>query len=417
MDPNVVRALQRAVAAFVVTFVVGSGVVFAMNAAGDGGADASSPSPSTDPTEPGGGTVAGVPDAYLLWMPEGFPEGVGESLTTLPRVRRVAVAAAGVAWLTRSVDEDGEVVDAPGSPDTIPLEITGVDPRAFAWFLEPGDHQDTISALEPDQAILSTSSAKLRGLAPGGRLEFDGGIALEVSAVLPDVVMGSYEAMVTRATADRLGALPRYALLRMRQGATPGAERVTNDVIALLEEQVREPAVEVRTPDQVELLRAFDDSLPPIVLKRRFGEFTGSWGGGSSLAIDDAWQDEHIETRDVPRLGTVTCHTKTLYLLRKAMAQVPEEAPLGDIGECFDPTWTPSMPQGTLPAALWGASIRVNVALNQPGNPPLLDGRIVETMARWGFRWAGLDAYPDGSLFEFVRRPEPDDAPTQSPTD
>jgi hypothetical protein len=175
--------------------------------------------------------------------------------------------------------------------------------------------------------------------------------------------------------------------------------------------------VEVRTPGQADLLRAFDRSLPPVALKRRFGEFTASWDGASSLVIDDAWEEERILTKEVPRLGTVTCNRKTLFLLRKAMAQVPDETPLGEIGPCYDTTWTPTMPQGTLPAALWGASIRLNVALNTPGNPPFMDASIREPMGRWGFRWAGEDAYPDGSLFEYVRPPERADTVTPSPTD
>jgi hypothetical protein len=417
VDPTVVRAVQRAVVAFLVTFVVGSGVVFAMNAAGDGGTEAGATSSSVDPSEPGGGTVAVIPNAYLVWMPEGFPDGVSERLTELRGVRRVAVASAGVAWLTRSVDENGEVVDAPVSGLTVPLEVTGVDPRGFAWFLEPGDDHDAIASLEPDQAILSASAAKLRGLEPGATLEFDDGLQLQVAAVLPDVVVGAYELLVTRATADeRFDAVPRYALLRMRKAATPGAERVTADVTELMPE-VREPAVEVRTPGQADLLRAFDRSLPPVALKRRFGEFTASWDGVSSLVIDERWQEERIQTKEVPRLGTVTCNRRTLFLLRKAMAQVPDETSLGEIGPCFDVTWTPTMPQGTLPAALWGASIRLNVALNTPGNPPFMEASIREPMGRWGFRWAGEDAYPDGSLFEYVRPPERTDTATPSPTD
>jgi hypothetical protein len=418
VDPNVVRALQRATAAFLVTFVVGSGVVFAMNTAGDDGTDAASPTPSEGPGAPGdGGSSATTPIAYLLWMPEGFPSSVGEELTTITRVRRVAVAAAGVGWLTRSVDEGGDVVDAPESPFMVPLEITGVDPGAFASFLPPGEQRDLIRALASDQAILSASAAKRRDLGPGAQLGF-GELDVQVAGVVPDVLIGGYEVLVTRATAEALGAIPRYALLRMRKGATPTPERLTADVMELIEGDVRDPAVEVRAPGETELLRAYDRSLTPSALKRRFGEFTAYPVSSTSLDVDDAWVDENIEAREVPRLGTVSCHRKTLFLLRKAMAEVPVDADLGDVGECHDTTWTPSMPQGTLPAALWGASIRLHVSVNTPGNPPLLDGRVVETMAAWGFRWAGLDAYPDGSLFEYLHPPPRDGGEgSPSPTD
>ncbi len=415
MDPNVVRALQRAAAAFVVTFVVGSGLVFAMNAAGSDGTAATTPSSSDGPAAPGGGTSATTPNAYLLWMPEGFPTGVSEELTMLPRVRRVAVAAAGVGWLTASVDDDGDVVDAPESPFMVPLDITGADPGAFSSFLPSGEQRDMIRGLEADQAILSTSAAKRRGLGPGAHLKF-GELDLEVAGVVPDVLIGGYEVLVTRATAEQLGASPRYALLRMQAGATPTPERLTTGVLELVGAGSREPAIEVRAPGETELLRANDESLPPSALKRRFGEFA-AYPVSGSLVIQDDWVEDNIDSRDVPRLGTVRCHRKTLSVLRKAMAEVPIDADLGDIGECFDTTWTPTMPQGTLPAALWGASIRVHTSLNIPGNPPFLDGPVVETMEAWGFRWAGDDAYPDGSLFEYLQRPPKDVEADPSPTD
>jgi hypothetical protein len=277
-----------------------------------------------------------------------------------------------------------------------------------------------IRELAPDQAILSTSAAKRRGLGPGAHLEF-GELDLEVAGVVPDVLIGGYEVLLTRATAEqRLGASTRYALLRMQAGATPTSERLTADVLELLEligTGGREPAIEVRAPGDTELLRAYDRSLPPSALKRRFGEFTAYPVSGSSLDIQDDWVDDNIEEREVPRLGTVTCHRKTSFLLRKAMAEVPVDADIGDVGDCYDTTWTPTMPQGTLPAALWGASIRLHVSVNTPGDPPLLDARVVETMAAWGFRWAGLDAYPDGSLFEYLQPPPKDDDADPSPTD
>ena len=422
MDPTVVRALQRAIAAFLITFVVGTGVVFAIDSAGDDGAVAESPSASADPGDGDGPTAApaATPEAYLIWMPSGIPEASAAELTTLPRVRRVALATASVGWLTRSIDEDGEVVDAPDSPFAVPLEVTGIDPPAFASFLPEGGDRDLIRNLAADQAILSSSSAKRRGLDVGSTLEFEPGVELEVVGVLPDVLVGGYEVVVVRRTAEAMGAdLARYALLRMNAGVTPSRERLTNDVTELMEAEVRAPAIELRFPGETELLRAHDRSPTPSTLKRRFGEFTAYPTTAGRLDIDDAWIEENITSREIDRLGTMTCHRKVLGLLRKAMADVPVEASLGDIdGSCFDESWTPDMPQGILPAALWGASVRVNVSLNRPGFPPFLDDRIVEAMTAWGFRWAGEDAYPDGSLFESLESPPREgQAADPSPTD
>ena len=420
MDPTVVRALQRAAVAFLVTFVVGSGVVFAVGSVGgDGTADGASPTTSPVPGDgDGDGTTAPAttPNAHLVWMPGGIPEDAAVELTTLPRVRRVAVGTAGVAWLARSLDEDREVVDAPPDPFRVPLEVTGVLPGDYASFLPGGEPRDLLRALTPDQAILSSSAAKVRGLGVGATLELDPDLELEVAGVLPDVLVGGYEIVVVRQTAEQLGAgLLRYALLRMTKGATPTVERLTSDVEELVARQIREPAIEVRLPGQTELLRAHDRSPTPAALKRRFGEFAAYPDSSKTIDIADTWIEENIEAREVPRLGTVTCHRRTLGQLRKAMTEIAIDAPLGSVGPCFDETWRPDMPQGTLPAALWGAAIRLNVGLNIPGNPPLMDDRIVETMQAWGFRWAGEDAYPDGSLFE-NRQPPPRDGEVVSPS-
>ncbi len=217
--------------------------------------------------------------------------------------------------------------------------------------------------------------------------------------------MGAYEVLVPRLTAERIGAgLPRYALLRLRAGADPPIARLTENLLDLFGRQERDPAVEVRRPGDVEFLRAHDRSAPPIVLKHRFGEFTAYPDPieRDTLNIDQGWIEDELDLRELPRLGAVECHRKMLQQLKKAMTDLTLEASLGDIGPCFDDTWAPDLPQGTLPAALWGAAIRVNIALNQPGNPPLLDARVKETMTAWGFRWAGEDAYPDGALFEFL---------------
>jgi hypothetical protein len=420
VDPTVVRALQRAIAAFVVTFVVGSGVVLAIDTAGDDGVVADDPGTSVGPSGDNGSTAAPAttPEAYLVWMPSGIPDASAAELTTLPRVRRAALATASVAWLTRSIDEDGEVVDAPDAPFAIPLEVTGIDPAAFSSFLPAGEDRDLIRSLAADQVILSSSSAKRRGLGVGSTMEFEPGVELGVVGVVPDVLVGGYEAVVVRRTAETMGAdLARYALLRTNKGQTPSRERITNDVTELVEAEVRAPAIEVRMPGDTPLLRAHDRSPTPSTLKRRFGEFTAFPTSEGRLDIDDEWIDANIMSREIERVGTVSCHKKVLALLRKAMAEVPIEASLGDIGDCFDESWTPDMPQGILPAALWGASIHVNVSLNRPGFPPFLDDRIVETMTAWGFRWAGEDAYPDGSLFESLAAPPREGSVSPSPTD
>jgi len=405
------RALLRGIAASVVTFIVGSGAVFAMQRIGQGDTEAppSQPGPSEPPNDPGP-AKATTPEAHLVWVPGGFPDGFGEELTTLRLVKQAAVATSGVGWLQRSFEADGDQVDAPASPFMVPLDTTGIDTNTFASFLPRGPQRRLVLALQPGQAILSEAAAALRGLGEGATLGFAPDLDVTVVGTLPDVVMGAHEVLLPRTTAERIGvSIPRYALLRVR--GQPTEIELAEALTELAARHTRQALLEVRLPGETRYLRAHDGSVPPITLKRRFGEFTAypNPQEQDDLDLDPAWVEQNIETREIPRLGSVQCHRKTLSVLTKAMAEMSAAVSLGTIGACFDDTWAPDMRRGTLPAALWGASIRLNVSLNVPGQPPLIDGRIVETMTAWGFRWAGNDVYPDGALFEFLQAPSRDD--------
>jgi hypothetical protein len=41
---------------------------------------------------------------------------------------------------------------------------------------------------------------------------------------------------------------------------------------------------------------------------------------------------------------------------------------------------------------------------NEPGSTPTQRPSVIAAMARWGFGWAGRDAYPQGALFRFHAR-------------
>jgi hypothetical protein len=391
--------------AALVTFVIGSATVVALDRSAGSGADrGASPTAGASPSPE---VPAVVPVAYLVWVPGGFPGTTEERLTTVRPIAQAAVATAGVGWLTRSADAEGTVVDAPADPPSIPVEVTGIDPGTFAGFLPEGPARRLVAALGPREAILSRSSAKLRGLGAGATLTFAPGVEVEVAGVLPDVLVGAYEVVLRRATAERIGVdLPRYALLAPREGASPTAARIQRGVEELLATATRRPIVEVRAPGETELLRAHDRSLPPIVLKQRYGEFAAAPATDPprTLVIDPEWMRRWLRTATVPRLGTIQCHRRFLTPLRRAMRDLDPALDVGEVGACFDPSWRPDDPQGTLPPWLWGAAIRISTTLNQPGTPPLLDARIVEAMQAHGFRWAGRDAYPDGSLFEALAR-------------
>jgi hypothetical protein len=117
------------------------------------------------------------------------------------------------------------------------------------------------------------------------------------------------------------------------------------------------PAIEVRAPGETAYLRANDRAITPIALKLKFGEFTAVPGVAdpTQLEIDPTWINDNIQSATLPLLGTVTCHTKTLFLLKRAMRALVERARRQVAGMgVLHPIASPDDPSGPLTAAAWG---------------------------------------------------------------
>lgn len=410
MDELTVRALIRAAFAFVMTLVVGSLVVFSISrlASDDVSDTTTSPTPSgpTATTSPG----QEVLPTWLMWVPGGIPDGVGPSVTTVPVIRSATTATADIAWLVRSLDASGDVVDEPVDPYRIPLDATGVDP-AFGAFL-PDAVRGPIEDLLPGEGLLSETAAALRGIGEGGTLEFDTGAVVTIVGVLPDEALGGYELMVTRGTGEDLGVThERYVLFEVRPGSNPPPASVAAQLLPYLPEDVPYFAIEVRAPEEITYRRANDRELPLMLLKRRFGEFAAQPDPATGdLAIDPAWVQGRIVSQAVPVLGTISCHRKVLIEIEDAMARVEVDGTsslVTDVGDCFDPTAFVDDPDGTLSSADFGAAIEINLGGNQPGEEPTQPDSVVQAMTANGFGWGGRDAWTQGALFRFRRPPPP----------
>ena len=90
--------------------------------------------------------------------------------------------------------------------------------------------------------------------------------------------------------------------------------------------------------------------------------------------------------------------------MRSLVAQGDEDA-VTDVGDCYEAVIDPDDPNGPLTSRAFGASLTLNAAENDDGDPPDQPESLVEAMAKGGFGWAGNDAYPQGSLFRFTRLP------------
>jgi hypothetical protein len=404
VDPLTRRALLRALAAFLAVLVIGSATVSAVGALRDLGPDpVAEPSPSAS-ILPG----APLPEAWLVWVPGGLPEGFGEQLTLVNSVDDVTVATADIAWMESSVDDDGIPVDSPSENYLIPIDVTGVEP-AFTAFV-PQPERALVASLEPGEGILSESAARLRKLGEGARMSFPDDRDITIIGTLPDALMGGYELLTTRPTAEQIGASrERYALFHVREGLSPDPGRLA----ALFEPYAIESpygGVEVRAPGQARFLRANDRELPPALLKQRFGEFTAipDLDDPGPIQVDPAWVQEHIESQELPVVGTLTCHADALAAIRRAMKKLLEdgdEDAVTDVGDCYEAIADPDDPNGPLTSRAFGASLSLNPAENDDGDPAIQDEALVVAMAKAGFGWGGVDAYPQGALFRYARLP------------
>jgi hypothetical protein len=344
------------------------------------------------------------PDTYLAWVAGGLPSTFAGVVEGALGARREVVVASDVAWMTRSVDADGDVVDEPPATFAIPLEVTAVDPEAYAPFLPPAD-RDVVVALAHGEGILGETSAKLRGIGVGGRLRV-GGIDVPIAAVLPDELVGASELMVSRAVGARIGVThDRYALIVPRRETTSDA----------LERRLRRALpdgtlLQVRAPGETPYFRQGDAVLPPVVIKTLFGEFAAKPDPTRPgyLILDPAWVRSHIATERVPLLGSVTCNVAMFPQIRDVIHDLRRRG-LGDtissFSGCYSPRRVNRIPTAGISHHTWGIALDINVPSNPFGAIPDQDPRLVRVFERWGFIWGGRFVQPDGMHFEYRRPP------------
>ena len=432
MDDLARHALNRGIAAFLAVFLAGSAIVFLVDRLG--GADQARSTPTRTPKgthTPTQKPPPSTPDAVLAWLPGGLPGGFVDDLASLREVEQATVASAGVAWLTRSLDAQGKVVDAPAAPYEIPLDVTVVDVPTFAAVL-PGPARRQVLDLQPGQGILSKSSAALRGLGVGATLKFVDGASstpVEILAVLPDVWVGGYELVVPRATGRDIGVtVDRYALFTMDKGVDLDADVLAAELGDFVPADAVSTDVQVRVPGEVGLLRADDLVLPPVAVKRRFGEFSAQPAPFSpdDLQIDPAWVDRNVSTQTLPVFGTITCNDKMFFWLRKIARKLEQQGAstaVTEIEGCFEEASALADPLAPISLHAWGAAIDVDADLDPAIEGGDQDPRVVRTMERWGFVWGSRLPTPDPipHHYEYQHAPGSSDLPpaptvTPSPT-
>jgi hypothetical protein len=359
---------------------------------------------------PAAGGVAALPtraatvpaDRVLLaWTPRRLPAGLARHLRHAPEVRAVTVVKGGRVELAGSTDADERAVDRPPEGMTIPLEAIAFDPATFVGFV-PASARPAFRRLAPGEALLGATSARLRHLGPGGRLELSGGRQLMVAGVVDDALVGAAEVAVSRAGGRAIGLTrDRYALLAYRGGRATVTAAVRRALPAGL-------PVRLRGPGEAPFFRAGDAVLPQAMLKERFGEFAWRPAGGGDYVQDPAWQAANLASRRLPILGPVRCNRVLLPALAGAMRELEQHNLAGLVDRAaFAGCWSSRLARGGDGASrhAWGAAVDLNVAGNPTGLDSAQDPRLVEIMERWGFTWGGRWLVPDPAHFEYLRPP------------
>jgi hypothetical protein len=332
----------------------------------------------------------------LVCSPGGHPEGCAAAAAALPRVEAATVVRGDLLEMTASFDADGQPADALPAGFVLPLDAIAVDPGSYMPFV-PKSAAAEIAALGPGEALLGTTSADLRGVGAGGVLELAGGERLVVAGVLADELIGAAEVVV------RADALPDVVTERYLLIAYQG-ER------AAVEEAVRRAAppdapLRLRGPGETPYFRHGDAVLPQAIVKEIFGEFSYRRGASREFAQDPDWVAEHIVTRDVPLLGSVTCHRGIMSALSGALGEL-EQRNLGWLVEpegyagCYNPRLT--TPLDSVSRHAWGIAVDVNQHKNPFGQAGAQDPRLIEVFERWGFGWGGEWLIPDPAHFEYL---------------
>ena len=396
------RAVWVGISALVALAALGAGTMAFLREPSESGDGDRSPTPSTDTAAPSSAPPAAeqIP-TLLVWTSGGLPPGLAEQVGTLPGVARTTVVRGDLVDLVATIDANGMPVDTVPTGMRIPLDAFAVDPAGYATFASGAD-RDALARLQPGEAILGETSARLRRLGPGGVLELANGARVVVAGVVDDESVGAAELVVATSSAATVGIdTPRFLLV-----AHSGDRAALETALAPL---LPDGPVRFRAGGETPFLRHADLVLPQSLVKERFGEFAYRPGADRFVDVDPAYEAAHIVSAPVPILGSVTCHREVIAALEGALRELEERGlaslvdPAGYQG-CFVPSVIPG--SGGVSRHSWGIAVDVNFLPSPSGLPSFADPQLEEVMERWGFVAGSRFINTDPGHFEYVRPPE-----------
>lgn len=355
----------------------------------------------TTTTTPATDATTTVTDGwYVVTATAGLPKELSSGLAKLDGVDVVSVVRVENLRLVETRDAGGAVVDRAPGGFVIPLEAHAIAPQAQAGYV-PESVARLLMDLEPDEAVLSESSATFRRLGPGSELVLDGGTTLKVVAVVADEWVGAAEVAVSASGGLALDIQrDRYAIVRF-EGSRTALEQASARLAGA--------SVRVRARDEVDVFRHANAVASQVAIKMMFGEFAYRPGEGDEIEIDPEWVEANIVTEDIPLLGTVKCHRRFTALLREVMTDL-EDAGSGDAidAAAYLGCWNPRFIRGRrdLSRHAWGVAADINFGnetdggAGSPTHPALIEAMLQREILS-GYAWTD----PDPGHFEWFGDP------------
>jgi hypothetical protein len=344
---------------------------------------AAAPAPSPTETATPSPAAPSARSVAVVWSLE-RPQRAARRLRRHPAVEAATVAGRGVGLLRSSADASGRVVERARPGYAVPLDALAVEPRSYAGTL-PTTARDALDGLRPGRAVLSRTSARLRGIGEGGELRLVGGRRLRVAAVVDDALVHDAELAVAAGEP------------RVRRGDSGRVIAVLRPEFAVNPTRLARQAERGAAARIVEggPLAATGPAGParPAELKARFGEPAVRLPYGDDwVQLDPGFVNRYIVARGVPVLGAVTCHRAMIPPLREALSELRSRGLARlvdprDYAGCYAPRRI--RPRGDLSLHAWGLAIDLNASANPYGGRSHQDPRLVRIMRRHGFTWGG----------------------------